>query len=167
MRIAGAILLSAVCSFVGIQCYAQNHPCPAHDSSKAGKKTLTAAEQVHRLLLQTPRDDWSRLWVGDVLAILRCGSRQDADEFFAALDNALARMDGTVLEADQNSIRVVVHDGLPPLGVFWFTFDAPLAVIPHPGEEVVISGTYSSYNREPLQIKMTKSAFSVVPQMPF
>lgn len=162
MGVAGSILLSAICFFVGIQCYAQN-PCPARYSSKAGEKPLTAAEQVHRLLLQTPREEWGRLWAGEVLAILRCGSRQDADEFFTAFHNTSAQMDGIVLDADQSSIRVVVHDSDSHLGAFWFTFNRPLAAIPHPGEEVVISGTYSLCNRNPLQIKMTNSSFSVVP----
>lgn len=103
------------------------------------------------------------MWIGDVEAILRCGSQQDSDEFFAVLQNASVHVNGTVLEADRKSIRIVVGVDDPYLGAFWFTFDGPLAVIPNPGENVVISGTYSSYNQEPLQIKMTNSSISVTP----
>lgn len=163
MRIAGVILLWAACSLVGIQSHAEN-PCLARYGSKTGEKPLTAEEQVHQLLLQTPRDDWRRVWAGDVEALLRCGARQDADNFFATLYGTPALIPGIVLEADQNSIRVVVNDGgglAQHLGTFCFIFDRPLSVVPRHGEKVLIRGTYSSYDRDPLQIKMTNSSFSL------
>lgn len=162
MRVRAAILLSATCLFVGIGCYAQN-PCSARYNTNPNEKPLTSAELAHRALLLTPPEEWRDFTLGDVEFILRCGTQQDADKLSAALHNTSTQMPGaTVLEANQNLIGVASNDGFHPhLGAFWFAFDKPLAVTPHPGERVLISGTYSSYNRTPFQINMTNSSYIV------
>lgn len=162
MCVRAAILLSAAYLFAGIGCWAQN-PCSARYNTNPNEKPLTSAALAHRALLRTPSEEWRDFTLGDVEFILRCGTQQDADRLFAALHNTSTQMaDAAVLEANQNLVRVAWNDGFHPhLGEFWFTFDNPLAVTPHPGEKVVISGTYSSYSRMPFQINMTNSSFIV------
>jgi hypothetical protein len=160
MRFAAPILLAATCFFVGIDCHAQD-PCSGTVRPKSEEMPLTKAEQVHRILLTVPPEERPHLVFGDVEFILKCGTPQDAAEFFAAIRNTSAQMVGaTVVEADQDFVRVSCDDGFKPnLGAFRFTFDKPLNLIPHPGDKIQISGTYSSYSREPFQINMTNPSF--------
>lgn len=160
MRFATAILLSATCFFVGIDCYSQDL-CSGTVRPKSEGKPLTKAELVHRVLLQIPIGERPHLVFGDVEFILKCGTPRDASEFFAAIRNTSAQMVGaTVVEADQDFVRVSCDDGFKPnLVAFRFTFDKPLNPIPHPGDMIQISGTYYSYSREPFQINMTNASF--------
>ena len=162
MRTFAVILLFTTCFFVGFDCYSQD-PCAARlVSSKPDEKPLTSAEIVHHILLTTPPDQRHNLGFGDVELILRCGTQQDAAEFFAAVRNTSIQMVGaTVVEADQHVIRVSWEgDGFKPhLVAFRFNFDSPLTAIPHPGEKILISGTYSSYSQEPFQINMMNPSF--------
>lgn len=160
MRTSAAILLLATCFFVGFDCHAQD-PCSQSVSTKPDEKPLTSAEFVHRLLVQTPPKERRLIYFGDVEYILKCGTQQDAAELFAAVRNTTVQMFGaTVVEADQHVILVSWKDGFKPsLVAFRFNFDTPLTVIPHPGEKILISGTYLSYDREPFQIIMTNPSF--------
>ncbi len=161
MRITVAILLFSTWFFVGIDCYAQD-PCSVRFvTTKPSEKSYTAPELVHRNMLQTPPRDLTRLAFGDVEFILKCGSSEDAAEFFAAIRDTSIQMDGaTVVEAGRDFVRVSWDDGFEPnLTAFRFNFDKPLNTIPHPSEKVLISGTYSSYSREPFQINLTNSTF--------
>jgi hypothetical protein len=162
MRFAAAILLSATCLFVGTDCYSQD-PCYRTVRLKPEEKPLTMADLPHRALLKTPPDERRYLVFGDVELILRCGTQEDAAELFAAVRNTSVQMDGaTVVEADQHVIRVSWVDGFQPnLAGFRFNFDKPLTAIPIPGQKVLISGTYSSYRREPFQINMTNPSFAL------
>ena len=164
MRTTAAVLLLATCFFVGIDCYSQDL-CSARFTPKSDSKPLTAAELVHRVLLHTPPAERRHLYFGDVEFILRCGTQQDAAELFAAVRNTSIQMVGaTVVEADRDAIRVSWDDGFRPnLGAFRFNFDMPLTAIPHPGEKVLIGGTYSSYSQEPFQINMTNPSFRAIP----
>ncbi len=161
MRFAAAILLSATCFLVGVECYSQD-PCSARFvSPKPGERPLTPSELAHRVLLQTPPEERRHLAFGDVEFILRCGTQQDAAEFFASLRNTSVQMVGAaVVEADQNVVRVSWDDGFKPnLVAFRFNFDRPINAIPHPGDKIIINGTYSSYSQEPFQINMTNPSF--------
>lgn len=160
MRIVATFLLSGMCFFVGIHCYAQD-PCAIRHASKPGEEPLAASELVHRLLLQTPPEKRRQIAFGDVEAILKCGTQEDAAEFFAAVRNRSARMyNVAVAEAGQDFVRVSWDDGFNPnLRAFRFNFDQPVDVIPHPGDRVTISGTYSSYSRDPFQINLTNASF--------
>jgi hypothetical protein len=162
MRIGARILLSASFFFLGIACYAQD-PCSVRPNPRANEKSLTSAELAHRVLLQVAPEKWRDLSPGDVEFILRCGTQQDADEFFPVLHNTARLMPGAqVLEAYPDAIRVSWEDGFKPnLDAFWFRFDSPLAVVPRPGDKVNISGTFSSYSRSPFQINMKSSSFVV------
>lgn len=164
MRFAAAILLSATCFFAGINCYCED-PCSGTVRPKPEEKPLTKAEVAHRALLKTPPEKQRDLYFGDVEFILRCGTQQDAAELFAAVRNTSVRMVGaTVVEADQDAIRVSWDDGFKPnLAAFRFNFDRPLKAIPHPGDKILISGTYSSYSRDPFQINMTNPSFALLP----
>lgn len=165
MRFAAAILLSAMCFFVGIDCYSQD-PCSGTVRLKPEEKPLTKAELVHRVLLQIPPEKRRDLVFGDVELILRCGTQQDAAELFAAVRNTTSNqmVGATVVEAYQDAIRVSWDDGFKPHLVAWlFNFDRPLNAIPHPGDKVQISGTYSSYSQDPFQINMTNSSFALLP----
>ena len=159
MRTSAAVLLLTTCFLVGIDSCAQD-PCSSVYRPKPGKKPLTAAQLVHRNLLQIPSEDRNHLAFGDVESILRCGTRQDAKVFFAALRNTSVQMvGGTVVEADQHAIRVSWDYGLKPdPGAFRFNFERPLTAIPRPGDKIVIRGTYSSYSQEPFQINMTNAS---------
>jgi hypothetical protein len=160
MRFATAILLSATCFFAGIDCYPQD-PCSRTVSSKPDEKPLTSAEIVRHILLTTPPEERHRLGLNDVEFSLRCGTPQDAAELFVALRNTSVQIpDATVVEADQDVIRVSRDDGFKPhLMAFRFNFDKPLSAIPQPGNKILISGTYSSYSQEPFQINMTNPSF--------
>jgi hypothetical protein len=150
-----------------MECYSED-PCPAVHSIKSGGGLQTSAEVAHRVLLQTSPNEWRNFTFADVEFILRCGTQEDSDKFFAALHNISTQIPGaTVLEAHQDLVRVAAWDGdfNPNMGAFWFAFDKPLAVIPHPGQKVVISGTYSSYSRAPFRINMSNSSF-VHPRLP-
>ena len=165
MRTAAAILLLTTCFFVGSDCYPQD-PCSGTVRPKSEEKPLTKAELVHRVLLKTPLVEERRhLAFTDVELVLRCGTQQDAAELFAAVRNTSIQMVGaTVVEADQFVIRVSWDDGFKPhLVAFRFNFDRPLTAIPHPGEKVLIGGTYSSYSQDPFQINMTNPSFRVIP----
>jgi hypothetical protein len=158
MRFAAAIFLSATFFFVGIDCYAQD-PCSRTVSPKPGEKPLTSAEIV---LLTTPPEERRHLALSDVEFSLRCGTPQDAAELFVVLRNTSVQIpDATVVEANQDFIRVSRDDGFKPnLVTFRFTFDKPLSAIPNPGDKIQIRGTYSSYSREPFQINITNSSFA-------
>ena len=160
MRIAAAILLSATCFFLATECYSQD-PCSTRYSPKPNEKPLTGVELAHRVLLLSPPAKWNLLTIGDVEFVLGCGTQHDADEFFAALhDKSTQVPDAIVLEVHEDVLRVAWDDGsYPNLGELWFRFDKPLAVMPHPGDKIVISGMYSSYSRVPLQINMTNASF--------
>lgn len=160
MRSVAAILFFATCFFVSIKCYSQD-PCSARYSSEPNAATLTAAELVHRVLLQTPAAEWNRLDVADVEFVLKCGTQQDAERFFAALrDTSMQIGAATVVEAGPDFVSVAWDDGSHPnLGTFRFQFDQPLIAIPHPGDKVLIRGTYSSYKQEPFCIYMTNASF--------
>ena len=161
MRFAAAVLLSAMCFFLGTDCYAQD-PCSAVlTAQKPDEKPVTTSEIVHRMLLKTPPEGRRSFAFADVEFILMCGTQQDAAEFFAAVRNTPIQMDSvTVVEADQHVVRVSWDDGFKPnLAGFRFNFDRPLTAIPHPGDKIVISGTYSSYSQKPFQINMTNPSF--------
>jgi hypothetical protein len=171
MRTATVILLLGTCSFAGIDCDPQD-PCSAHFASVKAEVTplKSAAELAHRVLLLTPPENWRQLVPGDVEQVLWCGSPQDAADLFAALRNTQIHLvDATIAEADQYVIRVR-WDGASrfdmPLTAFRFNFDPPLTAIPHPGEKVIIDGTYSSYSQEPFQINMTKASVHPVHPKP-
>lgn len=171
MRTATAILLLGTCFFVGIDCYPQD-PCSAHfDSVKAEVKPLkSAAELAHRVLLTTPSEQRRHLGAGDVVQVLMCGSPQDAAELFAVLrDTPIHLVDFTIAEADQHFIRVRWDGAFKsdmPFTAYRFNFDPPLTAIPHPGEKIIIDGTYSSYSQEPFQINMTNASIHPVPPKP-
>jgi hypothetical protein len=85
---------------------------------------------------------------------------------FAAVRNTSIQMVGaTVAEADHDAIRVSWDDGFHPnLAAFRFNFDKPIDTIPHPGDKIQISGTYSSYSYEPFRINMTNPSFALMPR---
>jgi hypothetical protein len=165
MRIAAAILLSATCFPVGMGCYAQDSCSVRQAPTKPGDKPLTASEKVHHILLTTP--PWNQLHFafGDVEAILKCGTQEDAAKFFAWVRNTSVQMVGaTVVESDQDVFLVSWDEGFKPnLAAFRFNLDKPLDAIPHPGDKVIIRGTYSSYSREPFQINLSNASFVLVP----
>jgi hypothetical protein len=167
MRFAAAILLSTTCFFAGIDCYAQD-PCSTHFAQKPGERPLTSSELVHRVLLLTPPEDRPHLALADVEFILRCGTQQDAAEFFVAIRNTSVQIaNATVVEADQDVVRASCDDGFKfNLEAFSFKFDSPLNAIPHSGDKILIGGTYSSYSREPFQINMTNSSFVLSASQP-
>src|SRR5271170_3243324 len=171
MRTTTAILLLGTCFFAGIDCYPQVS-CSAYFASvKTEVRPLkSAAELAHHVLLITPPENWRHLVSGDVEFVLKCGSQQDAADLFAALRNTpIHLVDATIAEADQHFIRVR-WDGASrfdmPLTAYRFNFDPPLTAIPHPGEKVIIDGTYSSYSQEPFQINMTNASIRPVPPKP-
>ena len=173
MRTATAILLLGTCFFVGIDCYPQES-CSAYFASvkmeEVVKPFKSAAELAHHVLLITPSENWRHLVSGDVEFVLKCGSQQDAADLFAALRNtSLHLVDATIAEADQHFIRVRWDQPYRfdmPLTAYRFNFDIPLTAIPHPGEKVIIDGTYSSYSQEPFQINMTNASIHPVPPKP-
>jgi hypothetical protein len=161
VRFAAAIFLSATCFFAGIDCYCQD-PCSARFvNPKSGETPLTSSELAHRVLRQTPPEERRRLAFCDVEFILRCGTQQDAAEFFAAVRNTSVQLAGaTVVEADQDVVRVSWDDDFKPdLVAFGFNFDRQLNAIPHPSDRIGISGTYSSYSQQPFQINLTNPWF--------
>lgn len=171
MRTATVILLLGTCFFAGVDCYPQD-PCSAHFASVKAEVTplKSAAELANRVLLVTPPENWRHLGAGDVEQVLWCGSPQDAADLFAALRNTQIHLvDATIAEADQHVIRVR-WDGTSrfdmPLTAYRFNFDPPLTAIPHPGEKVIVDGTYSSYSQEPFQINMTNASIHPVPPKP-
>jgi hypothetical protein len=171
MRTATAILLLGTCFFAGIDCYPQES-CSAYFSSvKADAEPFkSASELAHRALLTTPPEMRRHLVPGDVELILKCGWPQDASELFAALRNTpIHLVNATIAEADQHVIRVR-WDGASrfdmPLTAYRFNFDPPLTAIPHPGEKIIIDGTYSSYSQEPFQINMANASIHPVPPKP-
>ena len=164
MRFAAAILLFATCFFVGTDCYSQD-PCSRTVRPKPDEKPLTSAEIVHHVLLNNSLEQRRHLTLSDVVFMLRCGTQQDAAEFFVAIrDTSVQVPDATVVEANQDFVRVSWDDGFKPnLVAFTFKFDKPLNAIPQPGDKIQIRGTYSSYSREPFQINMTNSSFVLLP----
>jgi hypothetical protein len=102
MRIAAAILLSAKCFFVAVNCHAQD-PCSASIALKPGEKPLKASERIHRILLRILPGNRNTLYFGEVELVLKCGTLEDAAEVFAAVKDAAIRMVGaTVAEANQD-----------------------------------------------------------------
>jgi hypothetical protein len=77
---------------------------------------------------------------------LKCGTQEDAAKFFAWIRNtSLQMVGGTVVEADQDVVRVSWDDGsMPNLAAFRFNFDKPPDAIPHPGDKIIISGTFAN-----------------------
>ena len=173
MRATTAILLLGTCFFVGIDCYPQES-CSAYFASvkmeEVVKPFKSAAELAHHVLLITPSENWRHLVSGDVEFVLKCGSQQDAADLFAALRNTpIHLVDVTIAEADQHFIRVRWDEAFRfdmPLTAYRFNFDIPLTAVPHPGEKVIIDGTYSSYSQEPFQINMTNASIHPVPPKP-
>jgi hypothetical protein len=165
MRIAAAVLFSVTCFFAGIECHAQDS-CPLLlPPPKPGDKPLTAPELVHRTLITTLPENRLRFAFGDVELILKCGTKEDAAMFFGWVRDTSTQMIGaTVVEADRDVVRVSWDNGFKPnLAAFRFTFDKPLDAIPHPGDKIIITGTYSSYSREPFQINLTNPSFVRLP----
>jgi hypothetical protein len=161
MRHAAATLLLTICSLVNINAYSEAR-CPAHvTSGKPGEKSLTSSELVHHVLLTTPSEVRPHLIFGDVEFILKCGTQEDAEEFFRDIRNKSITMGPvSVIEAGQNFVRVAGDDGFKPnLAAFQFNFQTPVIAIPQPGSIVRVYGTYSSYSREPFRINMTNSSF--------
>jgi hypothetical protein len=161
MRFAAALLLSATCLVTGNAGYSQD-PCSGRPlSPKPGEQPLTVAQLAHQAFLETTSETRPRLALGDVEAIVKCGMQQDAEELFATMRDTSVQASGfTVVEADRNSICVFWDDGFKPnLAAFRFHFDQPLPALPHPGDRIRISGNYSPYSREPLQINMTNASF--------
>jgi hypothetical protein len=159
MRVASLVLCTA-CLLLGMRSYAQSDLCSARATNPdARRRPLTAAEVAHHALRVTPLDERRNIYWGDVEFVLRCGTPQDAAELFDAVRNEPVRMQGaTVFEEGQHFIRVSWDDGFNS-GGFQFNFDAPLSAIPKPGQKVSISGTYSSYSREPFRINFANSTF--------
>jgi hypothetical protein len=173
MRTPTVILLLGTCFFVGIDCYPQES-CSAYFSSVkmevVAEPFKSAAELAHRALLTTPQEMRRHLVPGDVELILKCGWPQDAADLFAALRNTpIHLVDATIAEADQRVIRVR-WDGATKfdmsLTTYRFNFDPPLTAIPHPGEKIIIDGTYSAYSHEPFQINITNASIHPVPPKP-
>ena len=164
MRTATVILLLGTCFFAGVDCYPQD-PCSTYFNSVKAEEVVkpfkSAAELAHHVLLTTPLDTRRHLVPLDVELILKCGSPQDAAELFTALQNtSLQLVNVKIAEVDQHFIRVYVDQpfkDVVSLTAFKFNFDPPLTAIPHPGEKVIIDGTYSSYSQEPFQINMTNA----------
>ena len=159
MRFVSAFLLSGTCFFIGVHCYAQD-PCVDNPAPRPGQPRAAWAF-IHYLLLQTPPEKLHQFAFGDIETILKCATPDEAAYFFAALRNKQIQMFNVVVaESGQDFVRVSWNDGYNPhLNAFRFTFDRPLDAIPHPGTTVYISGTYSSYSREPFQINMTNASF--------
>ncbi len=146
VRIPVTILLAATCFFAGIESYSQD-PCSPPASLKPGEKPLTGSELVHRGMHYTTSENASHLSYADIEFFLRCGTDQDAEEFFSYLRNSSRQIVGaTVLEVGQDLIRVAwdgdSYNG--HLGTTLFRFDDPLVAIPQLGQKVIISGIYSS-----------------------
>jgi len=113
---------------------------------------------VHRDLQQTPANEFNHLVLGDVEFFLRCGTLEDTERLFAALQDRSILVEGIVLDASHSLVQVELPDELKPnIGAFWFTFDMPLTQIPHVGEKVLIGGKYSSYSRSPFRINLTNA----------
>jgi len=173
MRTATAILLLGMCFFVGIDCYPQES-CSAYFASvkmeEVVKPFKSAAELAHQVMLTTPPERRRDLGAGDVMFVLKCGSQQDAADLFAALRNTpIHLVDFTITEADQHFIRVRWDGAFKsdmPFTAYRFNFDPPLTAIPHPGEKIIVDGTYSSYSQEPFQINMTNASLHPVPPKP-
>jgi hypothetical protein len=166
MRIA-SLALPATCLLFCMSSYAQTDRCSTHVvGPKPSEKTLTSEEIVHRAMFVSTPEQRRMFYWGDVEFILRCGTQQDAADLFSAVRNEPVRMYGaTVFEAGQNFIRVSWDDGFNS-GGFKFNFDMPLRAIPKPGQKVSISGTYSSYSREPFQINLVNSSFLYLASQP-
>jgi hypothetical protein len=171
MRATTAILLLGTCFFVDIDCYPQES-CSAFFASvkEEVKPFKSAAEIAHRALLTTPPERRHDLAVLDVELILKCGSPQDAADLFAALQNTPIHLaDVIIAEADPHFIRVRVDEpfrSVVSLTAFKFNFDLPLTAMPHPGEKVIVDGTYSSYSQEPFQINIMNASIHPVPPKP-
>jgi hypothetical protein len=166
-----AILLLGACFFAGVDCHPQES-CSAYFASvkEEVKPLKSAVELAHKVMLTTPPERRGNLCAGDVMFVLKCGSQQDAADLFSALRNTpIHLVDFTIAEADQHFIRVR-WDGAfrsdMPFTAYRFNFDPPLTAIPHPGERVIIDGTYSSYSHEPFQINMTNASIHPVPPKP-
>jgi hypothetical protein len=159
MRVA-SFVFCATCLLFCVRSYAQSDACPAPvTKSNSTEKPLTSAEIAHHALVMSTGEQRRKFYWGDVEFILRCGTQQDAAELFTAVRNESVRMNGaTVFEAGQNFIRVSWDDGFTS-GSFKFNFDSLLSKIPKPGQKVLISGTYSSYSREPFRINLVNSSF--------
>jgi len=171
MRTATAILLLGTCFFAGVDSYAQESCTTYFDRVKAEVKPLkSAAELVHHVLFTSPSENWRLFASGDVELVLKCGSPQNAADFFAAIRNTpLHLVDAIIAEADQHFIRVHWDQDFGfyrNVTAFKFNFDPPLTAIPHPGERVIIDGTYSSYSQEPFEINMTNASIHPVPPKP-
>lgn len=163
MRFAVAIVLSLAFYFGEIACYCQE-ACPTRLRPPHIK--ATSSELAHAALLSTPPEKRTHLIFDDVELILKCGSEQDAEELFAALRNTRVQINGaTVVDTGQSVIRVSRDDDgfKPNFEVFRFIFDTPLNAVPHSGDKILISGTYSSYTRDPFQINITHSSFALLP----
>jgi len=159
MRVA-LVIVSAFCIIFGVRSYAQGGPCPAHlSNANPSEKLLTPTEVAHQIVVNSTPEEMRQLYWGDVEFVLRCGSEQDAAELFAAIRGQTVRMNGAaVFESGRDFISVSWDDGFN-LGGFRFSFDTLLRVLPIPGQRVLISGTYSSYSREPFQINFANSSF--------
>jgi hypothetical protein len=173
MRTATAALLLGTCFLASVDCYPQETCSAYFDSVKmegAVKAFKSTAELAHHVLLITPKQNWHHLVSSDVEFILKCGSPQDAADLFTALRNTpLHLVDATIAEADQHFIRVHWDQDFgfyKNVTAFKFNFDTPLTVIPHPGDKVIIDGTYSSYSQEPFEINMANASVRPVPPKP-
>lgn len=162
MRTATTILLSAMFFLWGFDCHAQDPCSPRLVKTTESEKTLSGAEIAHQVLLKTTPTTRRFLVPGDVEFVLKCGTQQDAAELFADIRGAAMEIgSGTVVETDKSTIRVAWDDDgfKANLKAFLFNFDKPLTEMPHPGEKLIIRGTYSSFSREPFQINVTNSSY--------
>ena len=152
VRTASTSLITAAILFIPRICHGQTSgPRP------------TYAEVAHHLA-QTIRPEYANgLFCGDVALVLKYGSPEEAERLSRLVLNVPTHIvRANVLEARENWILVSSPDGnTPPFGVFRFEFKEPLSILPSPGQKITLSGTYSSYTRNPLLITMTNSSISL------
>jgi hypothetical protein len=163
MRTLAVIVLSAMFFYGGIDCYSQDL-CSAIVVRKPDEKPLPPSEITHEIMLsQNTTEKRRTISLEDVEFILKCGTLQDATELFAALRNTSVPMpEATIVQASEYAIRVSWYDGFKHFEAFRFNFVTPLTAIPGPGDKVLISGTYSSWSRDPFQINMTNPSFRLL-----
>jgi hypothetical protein len=117
------------------------------------------AEMVHNLMQKVRPEDRYRMAFGDVEFVLKYGSPEQSETFFASIVNKPIEMRGaTVVDAGKDWIRIAWDDGFTPsLQAFRFEFPEPLASLPISGQKVNLRGTYRSYSKDPLLITVTNS----------
>jgi hypothetical protein len=138
--------------------YARLHVVPGPDFGRMISPAPTDAEMANNLIKTTPDADIPKLAIVDKEFVLTNASNENVARLWAAIDGKTFTMPkALVIDSSPTVIKVAISDDAIQAGTADYTFQLKSPVDPSAvprGSTITLSGTYDSYNANPIMITM-------------